>query len=128
MSFNAIIFMSFHVISCYLDHFMSSHVILCHSCYSCHSCQFMSFMAFYIISCNFMSFCAISRHFTSFHFMSYHVSLDFFDQLSIKSGRAGQAGSNMSSYAFGDSFAVRPKAKMIASWEFRDFYTGRQQN
>jgi hypothetical protein len=36
------------------------------------------------------------------------------DQFSIKSGQGrvrGGAGSNMTSYAFGDSFAVRPKAK-----------------
>jgi hypothetical protein len=50
--------------------------------------------------------------------MSNHVmSLwYFFYKLSIKSCRGrGRGGSNMSSYAFGDSFAVWPKAKIRTS-------------
>jgi hypothetical protein len=76
-------------------------------------------MSFHAISYHFMSFHVVSYHFISFHvlschFMSFDVSLDFSDQLSIKSGQGqgqGRRGSNMSSLAFGDSFAVRPKAK-----------------
>jgi hypothetical protein len=47
---------------------------------------------------SFMSF--IYFNVISYHFMSFQVSLDFSDQLSIKSGgrgRAGEGGLNMSS-------------------------------
>jgi hypothetical protein len=111
-------FMSFHVISCQSCHFMlfrsfmSFHVIRSHfmsfHVISCHSSHFMLFMSFQVILCNLC-------HVISCHFMSFLVSLDFSDQLLKKSGGEGQGdgGSNMSSLAFGDSLAVRPKAKMI---------------
>jgi hypothetical protein len=95
--------------------FMSFHALLCHFI----SCHFMSchFMSFHVISCHFMSLHVISRHFTSFHvisshIMSFQVSL-YFSPMPFKKvgrGHGGQGGSNMSSKALGNSFAVRPKA------------------
>jgi hypothetical protein len=49
-------------------------------------------MYFYVISCNFISFHVISCHFISCNFSSFQVSLDFSDQLSIKSGGEGAGG------------------------------------
>jgi hypothetical protein len=52
--------------------------------------------------------------------MSYRVSLDFSDMFSIKSGEGrGAGGSNVSSQAFGDSFAGRPKANMESLLKYR---------
>jgi hypothetical protein len=87
MSF--ILFYIIHVILHHSCHFMSFHVISCHVIY-CHV------VSFHVISCHFMSFHVISCHFMSLciilcHYRSFHVSLDFSDQLSVKSGR-GRAG------------------------------------
>jgi hypothetical protein len=85
-----------HVIcSC---NFLKFHVIYV------NSCQIMSSMSIQVNSCQFMSTYVNSCH-------SCHLSLDF-SRNSLKwRGRWG--GSNMSSLAFGDSFGVRPKAKIV---------------
>jgi hypothetical protein len=126
-------FMSNHVIhvkschSCHIISYISNHVIhvkSCHSCQimsfmsnhvihvkSCHSCQIQSFMSNHVIhvkschSCQIMSF--MSNH--VIHVMGHRT----FPAIHLsREGREGrEGGSNMPSYAFGDSFAVCPKAK-----------------
>jgi hypothetical protein len=84
--------MSFHVISC---HFMSFHV-----------------MSYHVISCHFMLFHFMSFHVISCHFMSYH----FISSVIVLFPTAihlSREGGQMSSQAIGDSFAVRPNAKML---------------
>jgi hypothetical protein len=107
MSFH---FMSFHIISCHFMTFMSFYVV--HNIHvidviQCHLMLFELFMSFPVISCHFMSFHVISCHFMSFmsfhfmsihviscHFRSFNVSLDFSDQLSVKSGEGQGRGSD----------------------------------
>jgi hypothetical protein len=71
---------------------MSIHVIYVNSC---HLCQFMSFMSIHVIYVN-------SCHWT-------------FPEIQLSGGgwEGGSGGSNMSSQAFGDSFAVRPKITIL---------------
>jgi hypothetical protein len=123
-------FMSFHVIKCKFCYYLF-HVISCPikslSVISCPikslseiSCQIMCHETFLtIIQLSRVrvrgrqgKICLprpISCHFMSFHVI--HVIL-FFRPAFNKVGRGGVRGSNMSFYAFGNSFAVRPKAKM----------------
>jgi hypothetical protein len=98
---------------------------------SCHECQFifMSFMSFHFMSihfllCQFMSFNVISWYFMSLmQIQVIHIyscdschschSCQFMTCVIVlfrKFSKVGEGG-NMSSYAFGDSYAVRPKAK-----------------
>jgi hypothetical protein len=95
--------------------FVWNHVILVKSC---HSCEIMSFLWNHVIhanSCQIMSNQVI--HVNTCQFTSIHAIMTFaiglFRKFSIVGGRGGREGSNMSSQAFSDSFAVRPKAKSL---------------
>jgi hypothetical protein len=81
-------------------------------------CQFFNVMTSHVLNnirCHLVSFKLMSFHVLScYHFMSFHVSLDFSDQLVIKSGgegKQGQGESNMSSSDLWRKFSCQAEAK-----------------